>query len=210
MTEEDKTKSQTPKKKPVTNKNKIQFRLPKKDFWIYESATKSLFEKGLIRNQKISEATKFLLDLYASDHLKEQEGPITKILGTIVPVSRHEKLVKELESEKKLRILAEQANKGYYDFIVAHDSDFHKPVILENKKDDSLEENVDYSQKYYDKERATDEQIPQNSQTQTELLNQQRTEITNGLPNFGQLDALGVVVKKSDRVWLIGRKSRPP
>lgn len=83
-------------------------------------------------------------------------------------------------------------------------------VILENNKDGSLEENVDYSQKYYDKKRPNDEQIPQNSQPQTALLNQQRTEITNGLPNFGQLDALGVVVKKSDRVWLIGRKSRPP
>jgi hypothetical protein len=193
--------------------------LPEKDFWIYEYATKSLFENGYIRNQKISEAAKLLLDLYASDLLKEQEGPITRRLGTITPVTHYEKLVKELESEKKLRIGFEQANKAYCDFIVAHDRAFHKPygplkqgepVILENNKDGSLEENVDYSQKYYDKKRPTDEQIPQNSQPQTESLNQQRTEITNGLPNFGQLDALSVVVKKSDRVWLIGRKSRPP
>jgi len=132
LTEDDKTKSQTPSKKPVTNKNKIQFRLPEKDFWIYEYATRYLFENGHIRNQKISEAAKFLLDLYASELLNEQEGQITKILDTITPVSYYEKLVKELETEKNLRVQFEQANKAYYNFIEAHDRAFFKTRTICN------------------------------------------------------------------------------
>lgn len=93
------------------NRNRVEFRVPNDELWIYESMGKSLFENGYIHNPNLSETARFCLNLYAADHLAQGEVLIKK-LGKIVPIAYHNRLVKELENEKQCSLLYKQASEA--------------------------------------------------------------------------------------------------
>jgi hypothetical protein len=94
------------------HKNRIEFRVPNDELWIYESLAKLLFESGHIRNPTVNDAARFSFSLYARDYVTEGEL-LTNKLSWVIPLTYYDKLIKELESEKQLRKLYERANKTF-------------------------------------------------------------------------------------------------
>jgi hypothetical protein len=93
------------------HKNRIEFRVPNDELWIYESLAKLLFESGYIRNPTVNDAARFSFRLYARDYVTQGEL-LTKKLSGVIPIAYYDKLVKERDSEKQLRKSYESANEA--------------------------------------------------------------------------------------------------
>ena len=116
------------------HKNRVEFRVPGDELWIYESVAKSLFENGYIRNPTLGEAARFSFSLYARDYLTEGDL-LTMKLSEIIPIKYYDKLLKERDFEKQQRILYEKANETFASSCGAQSQTVGKPSDFTNKEE---------------------------------------------------------------------------
>jgi hypothetical protein len=95
-----------------SNKNRVEFRVPHNESWIYESIANNLFHKGYIDKPTVGQAVRFCFNIVAADHIAEGTILAAKLSG-LIPVTKYEKLLEELEHEKQRSMLYQQANEAF-------------------------------------------------------------------------------------------------
>ena len=88
------------------HKNRVEFRLPNDELWIYKSLAKLLFENGYILNPTVNEAARFCFRLYARDYVTQGDLLTMKLSG-VIPITFYNKLLKERDSEGASNALPE-------------------------------------------------------------------------------------------------------
>jgi hypothetical protein len=92
--------SQLPPQRRVKPKsNKVEFRAPVEEFWIYESMAESYFGHGYIRKPTVSAVAKFLISLAANDYINKENSVIQRIKG-VVPPKYFKRLIRDLSNLK--------------------------------------------------------------------------------------------------------------
>jgi hypothetical protein len=73
---------------------------------------KLLFENGHILNPTVNEEARSSFRLYARDYVTQGDLLTMKLSG-VIPITFYDKLLKERDSEKELRMLYQRANETF-------------------------------------------------------------------------------------------------